>query len=164
MQGSKKSRVHDVFRKRTLQLRKGSKQIADSVKGEAQRPWEIPAELETQLTDVASLHKPAFDRGDMNANYDEVLASSKDPGTVGDAAALKHQIDYNACEERAFRLRHASSVRCMIVAHGRIDGHGHEAGIFAAAENLASDMIAAGALGQAIPDSTISLAEAATLV
>jgi hypothetical protein len=164
VQGSKKGKVHDVFRKRTLQLREGAKQMADSVKGDAQRPWEVPAELTTQLTDIASLHKPAFDRSEINANYDEVLASGSDPGTVGDAASLKLQVDFNAAEERAFRLRHATSLRCIIVAHGRLDGHGHQAGIYAAAENMAADLIAAGALGQAIPDPTISAEEAASLV
>ena len=166
MQGSKKGKVHDVFRKRTLQLREGSKKIADSVKGgeDAQRPWEVPDELTTQLTDIAALHTPAFDRSEINANYDEVLASGADPGTVGDAASLKLQVDFNAAEERAFRLRHATSLRCIIVAHGRLDGHGHQGGIYAAAENMAADLIAAGALGQTIPDPTISAEEAASLV
>lgn len=164
MQGTKKARVHDVFRKRTTQLRQGSAKIAASLRGEGQRPWEIPTEQEKSLTDVPAMHDPAFNRNEINANYDEVLASGSDPGTVGDAASLKHQVDYNAAEERAFRLRHATSVRCIVVAHGRINGHGHDAGIFAAAENMASDLIAAGAVGQALPDPSISLAEAATLV
>lgn len=163
MQGKKKAKVHDVFRKRTKQLRAGAKQAADSITATAQRGWDIPNELDDKtLTAVPTLHEPAFDRKEINANYDEVLASGSDPGTVGDAASLKHQIDYNAVEERAFRLRHATPVRCIIVGHGRLAGHGHEQGIFAAAENLAADLIAAGALGQALPDPSISLEEVAS--
>jgi hypothetical protein len=37
---------------------------------------------------------------------------------------MKWQADFMAAEERAFRTRHASLVRCAALAHGRMSGHG----------------------------------------
>lgn len=162
MQGKKKARVHETFSKLVKESRTNAKKLADSVKGDAQRVWDLPEALaDKDLTDVPQLHDPAFDRNEMNANYDETMADATNPGTVGDVMALKVQIDYVSAEERAFRLRHASSVRCIVVAHGRLAGHGHDKGIFTAAENMVGDHILAGALSDgggdlenAVPDMT----------
>jgi hypothetical protein len=164
MQGKKKARVHETFSNRVKELRAGAKKLAESLQGgdEQQRVWDIPEALaDKDLTDVPNLHDPAFDRNEMNANYDETMADAASPGTVGDVMGLKVQIDYVAAEERAFRLRHATSTRCIVVAHGRLAGHGHDKGIFTAAENLVGDHILAGALGEsggalenAVPDMT----------
>lgn len=170
MQGKKKGRVHDTFRKRVKERRTVAKKIAESAQGSGQRPWDVPEDLKDKdLTDIPGLHDPAFDRNEMNANYDEAMASATDPGTLGDVMGVKLQVDYVASEERAFRLRHATSVRCIVVAHGRALGHGHDKGVYAAAENLVGDHILAGAQGQqggslenALPDMTQANIDAGT--
>jgi hypothetical protein len=96
--------------------------IADSFAGEAQRVWQVPAVLDTALTDVPNLHEPAWQRQPINANYASAMQSDE-PGTVGDIIGLKQQIDYNAAEERAFRYRHATLCRCLAHQHGRRHGH-----------------------------------------
>lgn len=131
MHGSKKSRIHQPFAKRISQLQSDAKNLSQSFTGGEQRKWQIPEGLKTRsLLDVPKLHDPDFDRREINANYDEAVKSAESPGTSGDTVSLKQQIDYMATEERAFRFRHATTVRCMSMSHGRRDGHGKGNGIF----------------------------------
>lgn len=131
MHGTKKSKLHEPFEKRIKQLQKDSKNLSQAFTGGEQRKWQIPEGLKsTSLLDVPKLHDPDFERKEINANYDEVVQTAQSPGTNGDTCSLKQQIDYMATEERAFRLRHATSVRCMSISHGRRDGHSKGNGIF----------------------------------
>ena len=147
-EGVKKGEVHAVFvdRLRELQCRDAGA-ISDAVMGTGQRIWQIPEGLaNVDLFDIANLHKPVFDRTEINDNYVDVMKSPEDDeaGTIGDTISLKNQIDYNAMEERAFRLRHASAVRCNIHAHGRRHGH-CISNLFPKIEKQMADMIAMGA-------------------
>lgn len=131
MHGEKKSRIHQPFEKRLNQLRTDADNLAQSFTAGDQRKWQIPEGLKTRsLLEVPKLHDPDFERKEINANYDEILKSADTPGTNGDACSLKQQIDYIATEERAFRFRHATTIRCMSMSHGRRDGHGKGNGIF----------------------------------
>lgn len=146
MKGSTKGSVHSEFSDRLDNLRDKSEAVANSLDGSA-RPWMLPDGLESRdLLHVPSLHSPDWDRAGLNANYDEAVASGTSPGTIGDVVALKLQIDYMAMEERAFRLRHASIIRCQIHAHGRRKAHGMAAGLFGAINQRISNVLRAGGL------------------
>jgi|688.fasta_scaffold490056_2 hypothetical protein len=134
-QSSPKGKVDGKFEARTQDLESSAQQISQAFKDVSQpRPWHTPKELkERELLDVPGLHEPVWNRNDINKIYsEEVLGGSKDKsGTVGDLIAMKWQADFMAAEERAFRMRHASFVRCACLMHGRLDGHGKpEKGIF----------------------------------
>lgn len=146
MKGTTKGSVHSEFSQRLDDLRDKSGEIAGNSDSGA-RPWMIPPGLQGRdLLHVPSLHNPDWNREEINANYDEVVASAADPGTVGDAIALKVQIDYMAMEERAFRLRHASIVRCQVHALGRRSAHGLNNGLFGSINQRVSNMVRAGGL------------------
>lgn len=144
MQGSTKARIHTVFTRRISELRNVAGRIAAAFTGSGGRPWNVPEALaERDLLDVPGLHDDAFHRDELNINYADVVRSANAPGTAADAMALKMQVDYTAQEERAFRARHASVVRCLVHAHGRLDGHGKN-GVFQAVQQQAEDVIKAG--------------------
>lgn len=124
--GKKKGLVDGRFQARIDDLEKKARKMADHFRNHGDfREWHVPPTFNDPL-DVPSLHNPAWDRNNLNETYSEkVLARAADEaGTDGDKIALKWQIDFMACEERAFRTRHASLIRCASLAHGRIDGHG----------------------------------------
>lgn len=124
--GTKKAKIHDVFKDRLKELQtRDADAIAGSIKASAQRLWQVPEKLhDTKLTDVPKLHTDAWDRAKINENYVDCMTGvDAAAGTVGDVISLKTQIDYNAIEERAFRMRHATITRSIIMQHGRRDGH-----------------------------------------
>jgi len=71
----------------------------------------------------------AFDRTDLNAEYESIVGDPAAPGVVGDLIADGVQIAYVGAMERAYRARHASPVRCLMHAAARRRGHGDPAGI-----------------------------------
>lgn len=145
MKGTKLGQIHTVFQTRLVQLASLAANFAATLTG-TQRLWQIPAELATQdLLHVSGLHELAWDREPINKQYAQVMQTAAAPGTVGDVCSLKIQNDYNAVEERAFRARHASVVRCMVHAHGRRKGQG-EAGIFTAVREMAENILKAGSV------------------
>lgn len=123
--GSTKARIHAVFHKRLEDLKLQAKKAHNALQGKHQRIWQIPGDYNGNLLEIPNLHKPAFEREPINANYETATASPQSAGTNGDVIALKLQIDYNACEERAFRARHTSLCRAMCLGHGRRIGQGH---------------------------------------
>jgi len=144
-QGTKKAEVHEVFRKRLTELVENAQKASDGFTAKGQRAWFIPSDLEAEsVLDVPQLHKPSFDRQPINTNYEQCFQDEENPGTVGDVIALKQQVDYNAAEERAFRLRHASVCRCLTHSHGRRFGEAVGPALTYVEETIA-DMITAGA-------------------
>lgn len=143
--GQKKGQVHEVFKKRLENLQENAGKNYKGQKFEDQRVWDIPKDLGAQhLFEIAKLHDTSFDRSEMNANYVTCLADGKNPGTCGDTISLTMQVDYNAAEERAFRSRHASPVRCM--AHAAARTRGRDVGpTFSRIEEDAANSLAAGA-------------------
>lgn len=145
MKGTVKAKTHPVFTKRLDQLKEQAENLAKAFKGEAHRKWQLPNELEDKdLLDVPTLHLPPFDREPINSNYDDVVSSAASPGTSGDLVALKRQMDYNASEERAFRFRNATLVRCLTHGHGRRFGHSKDKGVFPTVRTEIDDIIQAG--------------------
>lgn len=134
-QSSSKGTVDGKFESRTQDLESAAQQISMAFKtGVQPRPWHTPKDLkDRELLDVPGLDEPGWNRNDINRTYSaDVLGGPKSKsGTVGDLIAMKWQADFMAAEERAFRMRHASFVRCACLMHGRLDGHGQsQKGIF----------------------------------
>ncbi len=140
--GRQRARVDATFAQRLNELKQDAAAQAAAFQGSGNRAWQVPAETK-DLLDVPNLHNPGFDRTALNTNYQQCVQDPNDPGTVGDVIGLKQQIDYNAAEERAFRLRHATITRCFTHAAGRRFGLG--AGrVFPNIEKQVSDAIANG--------------------
>lgn len=151
--GTSKGVVDGVFQARIDDLEDKAKKIAEQFRTyDTYREWHMPDEIGDPL-DVPSLDKPAWDRNNINQKYSvDILGSGpgKAAGTVGDLIAMKWQADFMAAEERAFRTRHASLVRCAAFAHGRMNGHGVKGkSIFSAFRDGVQAHIDAGAAGGA---------------
>jgi hypothetical protein len=147
--GVKKGIVGEVFKARIDDLEtKARQQSAQFRKQDTPRPWHTPENMKTaDLLDVPNLHEPAWNRDELNQNYsqDVLTQDSASRGTQGDIIAMKIQIDFMAEEERAWRLRHATPVRCACVAHGRLAGHGiAEHGIFSRVQKTADRYLVVG--------------------
>jgi hypothetical protein len=71
-----------------------------------------------------------FDRDTLNEQYRDLHKEDNKSTTTGGAAVLKMQIDYTAAAERAYRLRHATLVRCTMHHSIRKEAHGHDVGVF----------------------------------
>lgn len=117
--------VFEIFANRISDLSETlAPAVVEAAKGENPRKWYMPKgwlEENRDILDIPELHKPDFDRDELNRRYVECMT---EPGsTVGDVIALKLQIDYMTAEERALRLRHATPVRCMIHSVARRNGH-----------------------------------------
>jgi len=138
-------KVHPVFIKRLRELIAKGTNFAEAFKRGPQRKWNVPDDLAApNLFEIPKLHEPSFEREVINTNYLQCYQSPKNMGTVGDVLSLKMQIDYNACEERQFRFRHASVCRnlCHALARRRAQGDGPT---FSYIEREAGDRIKAGA-------------------
>lgn len=145
MRGNTKAKVHTVFSKRVDELKANAAAQAQAFLAGEGREYTRPTALdERDLLHVPSLHADAFDRNELNTNYDEITQSAAEPGTTGDAASLKLQSAFNATEERAFRTRHASPLRGMAHMHARLAGHGKDKGVFDRVASEAGGMIKAG--------------------
>lgn len=147
--GKPSGRVTTQFEARVFDLEtKARKQSEQFRNNDGPRPWHTPVDMANKnLLDVPNLHEPSWNRDEANQIYSQdVLKSDKDSvGTAGDIAGMKKQIMFMAVEERAWRLRHASAIRCAALAHGRLSGHGKEnVGIFSMVKNVVDNHIQAG--------------------
>lgn len=117
--GTQKADVLAPFNTRIAELRAQAEAQAKSFKGEGFRPWNIPDDLEPAqhlINDIRILHggtDKGFDRTTINKKYEECFQDASNPGTGGDVIGLKLQMDWLAAAERAFRFRHASTVRLL---------------------------------------------------
>lgn len=143
-----KATVDGKFQKRVEDLEKRAKDFSEHFRNHTKwRKWHTPEEVK-DLLDVPSIDNPTWDRNSLNRNYSQsIVAEAGDAsGSFGDAMATKWQIDFMAVEERAFRTRHASMIRCASHVHGRLDGHGKEGkGIFSFLKDGVKSAIAFGA-------------------
>lgn len=124
--GTAKGKIDPQFAARISDLEAKAKNAATHFKTQGSyRNWHMPETTGDPL-DVPSLHNPAWDRNTINQLYcvDILAGPGKQAGTVGDLIAMKWQADFMAAEERAFRTRHASMIRCAAMTHGRTNGHG----------------------------------------
>lgn len=118
----------------------GHQSISDEscdVSASKQRKWQMPSKWtwDLNLFHISGQKsiKEAFDRTRLNNLYvrallkgapiDDKDKAAAGEGRVSDCQAIKIQVDHLAIQERAFRLRHASSVRCAMHAAVRRRGH-----------------------------------------
>lgn len=123
--GSSKGKVDGKFTARINDLEKKAEKAKTMFRDHnTYREWWTPDGVKDPL-DVPSLHNPNWDRNSINQLYSDTILQGKadTSGTVGDLIAMKWQADFMAVEERAFRTRHASMIRCAALSHGRLDGH-----------------------------------------
>lgn len=123
-----KAVIDGKFQQRITELENKARNFSQHFRNHnTYREWHVPKELNDPL-DVPSLHVPAWERNPINQLYSEEIVGKwgDEAGSTGDATAMKWQADYMAVEERAFRTRHASMIRCAAMAHGRLDGHGQQ--------------------------------------
>jgi hypothetical protein len=147
--GVKKGSLDANFLARVTELEQvAQKQSEQFRRQNAVRPWHTPESMKSaDLLDVPNLHEPAWNRDALNKQYslDVLSADASSRGTGGDLMALKTQIDFMAEEERAWRIRHATPVRCAAVAHGRTHGHSiAEHSVFSIVKNAADGFLVFG--------------------
>lgn len=125
--GTSKGQVDGKFEARINELEQKAQQMSEAFRNTDKRPWHTPKDMEGyDLLDVPGMHEPSWNRDNINQLYSESILAGpgKQGGTTGDLVAMKWQADFMASEERAWRTRHASFVRCACFMHGRLDGHG----------------------------------------
>jgi hypothetical protein len=131
--GGPKAKVDPKFEDRVKDLEDKANDFSEHFRNHTRfRKWHTPEKV-TDILDVPSIDNPTWDRNDINELYSEQIVgkAGDQAGSFGDAQAMKWQADFMAVEERAFRTRHASFVRCASLAHGRLNGHGKKSlGIF----------------------------------
>jgi hypothetical protein len=86
----------------------------------AQRIWRLPISWAGDPLDIPEF-KPPFDRKTINEDYE--ISFHDDDGREADAIAAKLQGDHVSSQERAFRFRHASHIRCGMHSGNRRKGH-----------------------------------------
>ena len=98
---------------------------------QGQRRWHIvdKGEWDGDLFDLSGISK-AFSREENEEDVANSIKDGANPGTSGDLIVSVMQGDYLAAQERAFRLRHQTTVRSSMHAAARRMGHGHDKGIF----------------------------------
>lgn len=134
------ARLHPVFVDFVAALRQYSSDTARALLSGGDSDWFAPPGV-TGVSAPADI-TPGFDRKPVSDNYERVL-NAKD-GTVGQAGALKLQLDILGAAERAFRLRHASALRCAYHGAARLQGHGSPQGPIAYMQQITQDILQAG--------------------
>lgn len=134
------ARLHPVFTDFVNALRRNSAETASSLLNGTPSDWFTPSNV-TNVTNPGAI-TPGFDREPISSNYERVLKA--DDGTVGQAGSLKLQLDVLGAAERAFRLRHASMLRCAYHGAARLRGHGDQQGPIAYMQQIAQDILKAG--------------------
>ena len=119
--------IDKTFSARMRELRQQAVQLYKSVQGTSQRVWQVPAEQATSPLNVSQLHSPAFDRTELNDDYNALVAGKSAENSNGAVIALRLQLAVVAVEERAYRHRHMSVARAICTAHGRCYGQGEGA-------------------------------------
>lgn len=118
--------VDKTFSNRMRTLQTQARQLYKSVQCAAQRIWQVSA-TQVSLHDISGMHKPEFDRTELNNDYDEIVAGKAAGSSNGEVLGLRLQIAVVAAEERAYRHRHMSLARAVATAHGRCYGQGEGA-------------------------------------
>lgn len=134
------ARLHPVFTNFVNALRRHSAETATALLDGAESDWFAPPGV-TNVTNPSAI-TPGFDREPISSNYERVLKDAT--GTVGQAGALKLQLDILGAAERAFRLRHASALRCAYHGAARLRGHGNPQGPIAYMQQITQDILKAG--------------------
>ncbi len=145
--GTQKAELHPVFLTLATQLMADAAVLSQSTLGTAQRTWQMgpSGSWSGNPLDVPGI-STAFDRSAIHENYAACLSDPDAAGTVADTQALTLQNDWVVVRERAFRVRHSTSVRAAVHAAARRAGHAHPQGVIGAgAVKYLQDLIKRGA-------------------
>ena len=112
--------IHPVFADNISNQQAVSDKVYNGNIDVAQRIWRIPPGWAGDPLDIVAFKVP-FDRLTINEDYTNTFAD--DDGREADAIANKLQGDHVSSQERAFRYRHASHIRCGIHGANRRKGH-----------------------------------------
>ncbi len=123
--------IRSRFRAQLTALQTGAKAAYAAALMQAPRRWfnPDPGAWSGDLSDLPGM-SAAFDRSDNSTDYQAAIKDGQNPGVVGDLMASQLQGDYLAVLERAYRARHHSSVRCLMHAAARYNGHADPKGLF----------------------------------
>lgn len=131
--------LEPVFTNNILNQQEVSALIYDGNIDLIQRIWRIPIGWDGDPLDIPAF-QPPFDRALINVDYQ--LCYTNPDGREADVMAAKLQGDHVSAQERAFRYRHASHIRCGMHAANRRAGHGApDDGIFARMVDHVLDVI-----------------------
>jgi hypothetical protein len=122
------------------QLISQASNIGSSILIDSQRQWMLPA----GFIFTPSSPEPVgfyYSREGINTTYQQIFLYG---GSTGDAMACRIQSDYLSAQERAFRLRHMTSIRCQIHAATRRLGHAAQGGVLQRVITYAQNCIDAG--------------------
>ncbi len=84
------------------------------------RSWNTP--IGTYSGDPLEIEgiEEGYFRNDLNEAYSIAInTSGENSGRIGTCMAFKAQVDWLAIKERAYRFRHATSIRCAMHSAGR---------------------------------------------
>jgi hypothetical protein len=140
-----KGKIHDIFQKNIEGLATQGGEQGDAIRGTGFRPWNRPDQTTSDTRAARSMDPrdaagmdpldiagitDGYNRDEIDTNYGELIQSGEDAGTCGDVIAVKTQADYVAMQERGYRARNATPVRCIGHAMARRKGHSNDAGVF----------------------------------
>jgi len=122
--------VDPNFEKQLRALKADSKANGDALRANTAPRWFRPDGWGGDVFDYAGI-AAAFNRDAANDMVVKAVSDAEAPGTTGDLVAATTQIDYLACLERAFRVRHAMpGPRLLLHAAGTLQGAGHDKGVY----------------------------------
>jgi hypothetical protein len=137
--------IHTVFTSTIKDLTEWAECTGRALNNKEQNKWFIPdkSKWSGDPLKIPEIEK-AFDREKINENYRDLIKDADAIGTTGETTVLKQQLDYVAALERAYRLRHATSIRCALHNSVRREAHGHNKGVFQRVLTLVTDNLKAG--------------------
>lgn len=136
--------IHEVFTQTINDLTEWAECTGKALNNEEQNKWFIPDKVKWSADPlkIPEIEK-AFDREKINENYRDLIKDANAGGTTGETMVLKQQLDYVAALERAYRLRHATSIRCSLHNSIRREAHGHAKGVFQRVLTIVTDNLTA---------------------
>ncbi len=137
--------IYSRYSDQSSNLMAAADNVSESNRDNTQRSWRVPVAWVSPPWLIKELGDPTFSRSEMDSEYPQFFYMPE--GKVADCMVAKIQSDHLAAQERAWRLRHAGSIRCQMHAAVRRKGQGDGAGSFARITNHLVDILQAGSAG-----------------
>lgn len=112
--------IHKVFSDNIKNQQRTADKVYNGNIDSAQRIWRVPINWDGDPLNIEGFNQP-FERKAINEDY--MLTFKLEDGREADAQAAKLQGDHVSAQERAFRHRHASHIRCGMHSANRRRGH-----------------------------------------
>lgn len=122
--------VDPNFERQLRALKEDARRNGDALRQNTPTRWFRPEDFAGDVFDYAAVHR-AFNRDAANDMVVRAISDAEAPGTTGDLIAAATQIDYLACLERAFHVRHGmTGPRLLLHAAGTLAGAGQDKGVY----------------------------------